>query len=139
MEIKIRYVFEDENGRHLLVPYTIEQIEGAKEGFVSLIERTFAEGLKLKDRNRFTGLRDRNGIEIYEKDIVIQDFGHIQNRKVVCYDKKQAMFKAVPFSMYLANAGAGGWTGYGLTSETLEVIGNIYTNPELVKDDLMLF
>lgn len=79
---------------------------------------------------QYTGLKDRNGKEIFEGDI--QEGGRFDKEiKIVRYDTRQARFKAVPLSLFKANAGNGGWTGYDVRDYA--VIGNIYENPELLE------
>jgi len=67
---------------------------------------------------QFTGLKDRNGKEIYEGDILrIGGSSRVVEWKEVCDDK--LCYVGFPF--------------YYLDTERMSVIGNIYENPELLK------
>lgn len=83
---------------------------------------------------QYTGLKDKNGREIYEGDVFPPGERTRGEVTIVCYDSKQLRYKAVPLSLYKANAGNGGWTGFDLNPFS-EVIGNIYENPELIGGD----
>jgi uncharacterized phage protein (TIGR01671 family) len=62
--------------------------------------------------SQYTGLKDKNGKEIYEGDCLEHSWG---NKHVVVWDNKQAKF------MFIAGC------------EYATIIGNIYENPELLK------
>lgn len=75
--------------------------------------------LATSDILQFTGHQDRNGIEIYEGDIVLSSLWNAPFT---------VDFKNGAFQIYNINL------EQYLDDKKLEVIGNIYENPELLED-----
>lgn len=89
---------------------------------------------------QYTGLKDKNGKEIYEGDIDSDDHN---NLSVICYIEKYGAYCAVPLELYLHEDYENevvyeyGYDCYfhNCTPEKyLNIIGNIYENPELLEE-----
>ena len=77
--------------------------------------------VKSETVGQFTGLKDKNGVEIYEGDIM-----------------QHANPFDIPFEVNWIYTDCcfgfnNGCTSYNLSDPSFEVIGNIYENPELLK------
>ena len=77
---------------------------------------------------QYTGLKDKNGKEIYEGDIVVLSSDGDKKICKVTLDGWQSLFESVQNGFYCP---------MGSTAQNYrEVIGNIYENPELLKQNL---
>lgn len=74
---------------------------------------------------QYTGLKDKNGKEIYEGDI-LEFSGNVVALGIVKYNENFATFQACN--------GNSGWLFGNESGTSIEIIGNIYENPELVKN-----
>ena len=79
---------------------------------------------------QYTGLKDKNGKEIYEGDVVAMQFQRACKRKkaVIKYIDKYAGFVLTETLKEKENTSLGDYQ-----MENVEVIGNIYDNPELLE------
>jgi uncharacterized phage protein (TIGR01671 family) len=85
---------------------------------------------------QYTGAKDIKGKEIYEGDIVrlhTMDSWDIENDKPILKPTGQVSFIEFINNGFWVNKESFGWEGEGLWDwEKLEVIGNIFENPELI-------
>ena len=137
---KYRYYFQHEETGHITFKeYELEEIE-SYDG-IQIPHRYF-----ITARCQFTGLLSKDGVEIYEGDVV--KWGHLPNR-TECWHRvaKVEMFPSLQFNIlhYIdsktlekkkGNKHIFGFSNfiYKDTHNSLEVIGNIYENIELTEE-----
>ena len=123
-EIKFRaWDIQTESMRDVLVIDWVNELIDLSSG---IIERRPHEVILMQ----YTGLKDKNGVEIYEGDIVETVYNGEVFAGVVVYDLSEVDFKVTD-----------GKEKYGRNFQYLagndenEVIGNRYENPGLLKEE----
>lgn len=128
---EIKFRAWDKNRKRMVIVTTLDfDGEGVLDKVFGKAKGKSVDGLEGFELMQFCGLKDKNGKEIYEGDIV-QEFhddegkGHIINHEVSWSDG----------SWRLGNGGVDQnlLNGNGRKDLSFEVIGNIYENIELLK------
>lgn len=79
------------------------------------------------DVEQYTGLKDKNGVEIYEGDIVCQQMRFDETNGVIFWQEEKSRF-AINLDGFIT-------TITKPQEDSYEVVGNIHENPELLEVD----
>ena len=125
-EIKFEYIIETGKGIVKEV-FTLEDLE---EGKFSLINYSLPR--KVIAKRQYTGIKDKNSVDIYKGDVAevmfISTSCNAKDRRF----KKYVEFENGSFSLFFPNENH--WVCLSnLCNTDIEIIGNIYENPELLK------
>lgn len=107
-------VAEIDINHQLIYHYGFDDFEGNFENFNSI------------ELLQYTDLKDKNGKEIYEGDIVFESFGERYYKVVFENGSFRAEFKG-DFEEYSLDL-------IDVVAQGCEVVGNIYENPELMEE-----
>lgn len=107
---------------------------------VKMSENSFdqSDGVKLIFQ-QYTGLKDKNGVEIYEGDVIAytshtKTLGDVYHRRVVEWHDEVARFSMHKIGKHTSDPKANEYSLFKAEKmQKLEIIGNIYENPELLE------
>jgi len=127
-EIKFKYIWSNPEKTNFITQiFTLDEIEAGNQ-FEVLENEPLLKDYKLIARVQFTGLLDKNGKKIFEGDIVNAQYNISSFFKKVC-----VYFENGCFYVDDKNPKQNLSIGYFFREKKeIEVIGNIYQNPELL-------
>jgi len=123
MEREIKFREWDEREGHMQYDIAIGHgrvISGVQEGYCDGFGNADIDGCKVM---QYTGLKDKNGKEIYEGDIMEAEWPGSSVGKY----RNKVVWNTGGF--YFANAELAWWAN-------MKVIGNIYENPEIISETI---
>jgi len=130
-EIKIKYFYSDGHKIFNRV-FTLQEIEQELQ-FDEICDSPLLKDFKIIHRFQYTGLDDKNDVEIYEGDIVKSTFSYRgQEDKKVCVVEWDAINPCFVL-LNIDNKNDLEYDFVQVNLRTNKVIGNIYENPELLE------
>jgi hypothetical protein len=130
-EIKFKYYFQhEETGRMCSMIFDYAQIfNGDCKRICDAMT-----GYVIIGKEQFVGLKDKKGVEIYEGDVCKIADPYEENEKTFTVEYSNGGFAVEWHSMFCGGEADMTTIGWAIDSEfSIEVIGNIYQNPDLLQ------
>ena len=121
-------LIKDRNGNKSIIPFNVFE----PDGHHLIIDSDEAWRVDPETVGQFTGITDKNRLNIFEGDIIVRNiFGWIRKYKCkwsTCYERFQFVGIDTVVSIYVEDI-----TDILKTYKTgIEIVGNIHDNPELL-------
>ena len=130
-EIKFSFMWQcQKTGEWMELFYTLDEIISGKP-YDDMSDNALLSRYHHKHTRQFIGLKDKNGKEIYEGDVVAFDEEGLHE---VVWDEKDAGFMYDDRKEGPEYGGEIGVSDEDTTLTDCEIIGNIYENPELMEN-----
>jgi len=128
-EIKFRALGRDGSWRYGIYPFVSPEMSNTIYPIDRFWEVLITLRLRRGTVGQYTGLKDKNGKEIYEGDIVNITAPFIKHNPS---HVGQVIYKPAKF-LWATTNGGDTYIPDAFEDNEVEVIGNIYENPELLK------
>lgn len=121
----------NKSGEHFFIPRFNEKVIATHDDNMNIIalEGCILYKVDPETVGQYTGLTDKNGVKIFEGDIIKDDWGKIYT---VIFTTKSCSFM-VECTVALNEYEKGRYWIGDAWCESISVIGNIHDNPELLK------
>ena len=124
-EIKFKYIWSNPTKTNFLSKiFTLDEIESGEQ-FMVLENEPLLKNYRRVAILQWTGLKDKNGREIYEGDVVFSESNQYYKQDEIIWDC---------FGMGWDIGKKDSWKLRSPMSSKTEIIGNIYENPELITE-----